>query len=67
MIISLLWYVSTEAPQRPAELAYGSLHDLVHDDVCIFVPGQIFPGEKNLSFDFSRCPDFRIPLPALCG
>ena len=67
MIISLLGYVSTEAQQRPAELAYGSLHDLVHDAVCIIVPGRIFPCGKYLIFYFSRCPDIMIPLMALGG
>jgi len=55
MIIALLWYVSTGVTQRPAELACRSLHDLVHDADCIFVPGQIFPGGKNFIFDFSMC------------
>ena len=57
--------MSTGVLQGPAELACRSLHDLVHDAVCIFVPGQIFPGEKYLIFDFSRSPDIRLPLMAL--
>ena len=59
--------MSTGVLQVPAELACRSLHDLVHDAVCIFVLGQIFPGGKNCIFEFSRCPDIRIPLLALGG
>ena len=51
--------MSTGVLHGPAELACRSLNYLVHDAVCIFVPGQIFPGGKS--------PDIKIPLVALGG
>jgi hypothetical protein len=44
------------------ELAGRALHNLVHDAGCIFVPAQIFPDEKYLVFNFSRCPGIQIPF-----
>ena len=55
IIKELLWYVSTQALHRPAELAGRVLHDLVHNVGCIFVPAHIFPVRKYLILKFSGC------------
>jgi hypothetical protein len=60
--MNFLWYVSTGVLHGPAELAGRALHNLVHDAGCIFVPAQIFPDEKYLVFNFSRCPGIQIPF-----
>ena len=46
----------------PAELVGRTLHDLVQDAGCIFVPDQISSSARYLIFDFSRCPGALIPF-----
>ena len=49
-------------PIWTAEFEGMALYNLVHDAGCIFVPAQIFPGEKYLVFDFSSYPGIQIPF-----
>jgi hypothetical protein len=60
--MNFLWYVSIGGLHGPAELACRTLHDLVQDAGCIFVYAQIFPGEKYLVSDFSRCLGVQLPM-----
>jgi hypothetical protein len=50
-----LWYVFTGVLHGPAELVGRTLHDLVQNAGCIFVPDQISSSVRYLIFDFSRC------------
>ena len=54
-----LWYVSTGVLHGPAELVGRTLHDLVQDAGCIFVPAQIFPDENILFSIFQGVQVFR--------
>jgi hypothetical protein len=47
-----LWYVFTGILHEPAELVGRTLHDLVQDAGCIFVPTQISSSARNHIFDF---------------
>ena len=56
-----LWYVFAWVLHGPVELIGRTLHDLVQDDGCIFVPAQISSSARYLIFDFSTCPGAQIP------
>ena len=56
MINELLVVVLTGALHGPAELVGRTLHDLVQDAGCIFVPDKMSSSAIYVIFDFSRCP-----------